>query len=60
MNTPHCLRVTAMFLADLRGLRKPASLAGGDFKTGVLLCDGDETLSLGDRLWAAPLSTLWR
>lgn len=45
--------------ADLRGLRKLASLAGGDFKMGVLLYDGDDTLPLGDRLWAAPLSTLW-
>jgi predicted AAA+ superfamily ATPase len=44
---------------DLRGLRKLASLAGDDFKMGVLLYDGDETLPLGDRLWAAPLSTLW-
>lgn len=44
---------------DLRGLRKLASLAGADFKMGVLLYDGDETLPLGDHLWAAPLSTLW-
>ncbi len=44
---------------DLRGLRKLANLAGADFKMGVLLYDGDETLPLGDRLWAAPLSTLW-
>jgi hypothetical protein len=26
---------------------------------GVLLYDGDETLPLGDNIWAAPLSTLW-
>lgn len=44
---------------DLRGLRKLAGLAGERFKAGVLLYDGDETLPLGDRLWAAPLSTLW-
>jgi hypothetical protein len=25
----------------------------------VLLYDGDETLPLGDNIWAAPLSTLW-
>ena len=45
--------------SDLRGLRKLAGLAGSDFKMGVLLYDGDETLPLGGNIWAAPLSTLW-
>ncbi len=45
--------------SDLPGLRKLAGLAGADFKMGVLLYDGDETLPLGDNIWAAPLSTLW-
>jgi predicted AAA+ superfamily ATPase len=45
--------------ADLRGLKKFAGLAGESFKMGVLLYDGDETMPLGDRIWAAPLSTLW-
>lgn len=45
--------------SDLRGLRKWTSLAGDQFKMGVLLYDGDETMPLGDGLWAAPLSTLW-
>lgn len=45
--------------SDLRGLRKLAGLAGDHFKMGVLLYDGDETMPLGDRIWAAPLSTLW-
>ena len=45
--------------SDLRGLRKLYALAGDKFKMGVLLYDGDEALPLGDRLWAAPLSTLW-
>jgi len=44
---------------DLRGLRKLASLAGDQFKMGVLLYDGDETMPLGSNIWAAPLSTLW-
>ena len=44
---------------DLRGLKKLASQAGNQFLAGVLLYDGDETLPLGDKLWAAPLSTLW-
>ena len=45
--------------ADLRGLKKFASLADKNFKMGVLLYDGDETLPLGEGIWAAPLSTLW-
>ena len=45
--------------SDLRGLRKLASLAQGQFKMGVLLYDGSETLPLGDGIWAAPLSSLW-
>jgi hypothetical protein len=45
--------------SDLRGLRKWAGLAGAQFKMGVLLYDGDETLPLGNGLWAVPLSTLW-
>jgi uncharacterized protein len=43
---------------DLRGLKKLASLAGDEFRAGVLLYDGDETMPLGSNLWAAPLSTL--
>lgn len=44
---------------DLRGLKKLANLARDQFTAGVLLYDGDETLPLGNKLWAAPLSTLW-
>ena len=44
---------------DLKGLRKLSSLSGRHFKMGVLLYDGDETLPLGDGMWAAPISTLW-
>ena len=45
--------------SDLRGLKKLASVAGDQFKMGVLLYDGTETMPLGDGLWAAPLSSLW-
>lgn len=45
--------------SDLRGLKKLASLAGSQFKMGVLLYDGAETMPLGNGIWAAPLSTLW-
>ena len=44
---------------DLRGLKRLASVAGDQFKMGVIFYDGTETLPLGERLWAAPLSTLW-
>ena len=44
---------------DLRGLKRLASIAGDQFKLGVILYDGTETLPLGERLWAAPISTLW-
>lgn len=45
--------------SDLRGLKKLARIAGDQFKMGVLLYDGTETMPLGDRIWAAPLSSLW-
>jgi len=45
--------------SDLRGLKKWAKLAGDRFKMGIVLYDGNETMPLGDGLWAAPLSTLW-
>jgi uncharacterized protein len=45
--------------SDLLGLKKLAALAGEQFKMGVLLYDGSETVPLGDRIWAAPLSSLW-
>lgn len=45
--------------SDLRGLKRLANIAGDTFKLGVILYDGTETLPLGDRLWAAPISTVW-
>lgn len=45
--------------SDLRGLKKFASQAGEQFRMGVLLYDGTETVPLGGGIWAAPLSTLW-
>ena len=45
--------------SDLRGLKKLARLAGDQFKLGVLLYDGSETLPMGDGIWAAPISSLW-
>lgn len=44
---------------DLRGLRRFKSVAKDQFKLGVILYDGTDTLPLGDGLWAVPISTLW-
>lgn len=44
---------------DLRGLRRLAAGVGAQFAVGLVLYDGDETLPLGDRLYAAPISSLW-
>jgi predicted AAA+ superfamily ATPase len=45
--------------SDLRGLKKLSSLAGDQFKMGVLLYDGLETMPLGNGIWAVPISSLW-
>lgn len=45
--------------SDLRGLKRLSTLAGDQFVLGVILYDGLETLPIGDRLWAVPISTLW-
>lgn len=44
---------------DLRGLKRLKELAGDSFKMGVIVYDGEETLPLGDRLYAVPLSNFW-
>jgi hypothetical protein len=44
--------------SDLRGLRKLATLAGDQFRIGLLLYDGDETIPLGANIWVSPLATL--
>lgn len=45
--------------SDFRGLKKLANISGDKFVMGVLLYDGVDKISLGDKLWAAPLSSLW-
>ena len=44
---------------DLRGLKRLASIAREKFRLGVIFYDGLETLPLGERFWAVPISTLW-
>jgi uncharacterized protein len=45
--------------SDLRGLKRLMAVAQELFSMGVILYDGTETLPLGDRLWAVPISTVW-
>jgi len=45
--------------SDLAGMKKLATLAGEKFVAGVVLYDGKDTLPMGDRFWAVPISTLW-
>lgn len=45
--------------SDLKGLNRLRTVAGEAFKLGVVLYDGTETMPIGNRLWAVPVSTLW-
>jgi uncharacterized protein len=45
--------------ADFRGLRKLAAAAGPRFAAGVVLYDGDASVTFGDRLYAVPIRALW-
>jgi predicted AAA+ superfamily ATPase len=44
---------------DFAGLERLAAAAGKSFVLGVLLYDGDQTLSFAEHLTAAPFSVLW-
>lgn len=45
--------------ADFAGLRALAEACGERFAFGVILYDGEDRVSFGDRLAAVPLSCLW-
>ncbi len=44
---------------DLRAMEKLRDSRGARFKAGVVVCTCEQTIPLGDRLWAVPLSGLW-
>lgn len=44
---------------DWRALAKLRDRVGARFRAGVVIHSGRQTLPLGDRLWAIPLSGLW-
>lgn len=45
--------------SDFRGLIKLRDAADENFKAGVLLYDGEFSVSFGDRLFAVPIRRLW-
>ena len=45
--------------ADFRGLRKLQKIVGDRFTNGVVIYDGETTVSFGDRLYAVPARHLW-
>lgn len=44
---------------DVRAMEKLRDSRGERFKAGVVVCTCEQTIPLGDRLWAVPLSGLW-
>jgi len=46
--------------SDLKGLEALREMAGKRFHRGIVLYTGREALPFGDRMWALPLSTVWR
>jgi uncharacterized protein len=44
---------------DFRGLRKLSEASGDNFKLGLVLYDSENTFPFGERMFAAPISTLW-
>lgn len=45
--------------ADFKGLQQLAQAAGDALMLGLVLYDGDTAVPFGDRLWAAPIGTLF-
>lgn len=44
---------------DFAGLKRMRDALGARFVAGVLLHDGEQCRQVGDRIWAAPVSSLW-
>jgi uncharacterized protein len=44
---------------DYRALEKLRDARADKFKAGIVLYTGAQTIPLGDRLWAVPISGLW-
>ncbi len=50
---------TRVTTADTRWIRKLRDGRGAKFKAGIVIYTGAQTIPLGDRLWAVPVSGLW-
>lgn len=46
--------------SDFAGMRKLAEACGKRFAAGLVLYDSDTVVPFGERLFAAPISTLWK
>lgn len=46
--------------ADFRGLRHLAQRTGDDFRAGIVLHTGAQTLTFGPKMLAMPVSALWQ
>lgn len=44
---------------DFKGLRRLQSVAGKQFKMGLVLYDGDHSVPYGENLYTAPIGCLW-
>jgi predicted AAA+ superfamily ATPase len=49
-----------VYASDFKGIDKVLKCCGDDLKLGVVLYDGTQVVPFGDRLFAAPISCLWR
>lgn len=45
---------------DFTGLKFLRELAGDKFQAGIVLYSGKELFPMGEKMWAVPLSTVWR
>lgn len=45
---------------DFTGLKFLRELAGDKFQAGIVLYSGEELFPMGEKMWAVPLSTVWR
>jgi predicted AAA+ superfamily ATPase len=50
---------TSVARRDIRPMERLRDSVGERFRAGVVVCAGTQTIPLGDRLWALPISCLW-
>lgn len=58
-----CIEVKAsatVGLGDFRGIERISQVAQDDFKIGMVLYDGDNVVPFGPKMFAVPISSLWR